>query len=175
VLASEREQVVSWTCNKISGKDSHLWNILLTTPSNTHTTQVDYCQPVDTGQKLCLVPASRWFDVWLILRPWKRRRQVPPRSRLIFNGLHGVISQKTEFFITTAVRTSNTTTNSMLLWNRAVNYSVEKNPQLDLHSTQAEFSPSICWDFPNKPLFAFQISQCIQHILNTSTTFICSR
>jgi hypothetical protein len=27
-------------------------------------------------------------------------------SGLIFNGLHGVISQKTEFFLATAVRTS---------------------------------------------------------------------
>jgi hypothetical protein len=29
----------------------------------------------------------------------------PPKRRLIFNRLHGVISQKIELFITTAVRT----------------------------------------------------------------------
>jgi hypothetical protein len=34
---------------------------------------------------------------------------VPPKRRLTFNGLHGVISQKIELFITTAVRTSNPT------------------------------------------------------------------
>jgi hypothetical protein len=34
---------------------------------------------------------------------------VPLKPRLIFNGLHGVISQKIVFFITTAVRTSNPT------------------------------------------------------------------
>jgi hypothetical protein len=34
---------------------------------------------------------------------------VPPKHRLTSNGLHGVISQKIEIFITTAVRTSNPT------------------------------------------------------------------
>jgi hypothetical protein len=33
----------------------------------------------------------------------------PPKRWLIFGGPHGVISQKTELFITTAVRTSNPT------------------------------------------------------------------
>jgi hypothetical protein len=41
----------------------------------------------------------------LLIRKW--RRFVIPIHRLAFNGLHGVISQKTELFITTAVRTSN--------------------------------------------------------------------
>jgi hypothetical protein len=39
--------------------------------------------------------------------------------RLIFNGLHGVISQTIEFFITTAVRTSNPTS---ILIIRIMNY-----------------------------------------------------
>jgi hypothetical protein len=34
-------------------------------------------------------------------------RYVLPKRRLTFNGLHGVIFQKIESFITTAVRTSN--------------------------------------------------------------------
>jgi hypothetical protein len=34
-------------------------------------------------------------------------KQVPPKRQMIFNRLHGVVSQKTELFITTAVRTSN--------------------------------------------------------------------
>jgi hypothetical protein len=33
----------------------------------------------------------------------------PPKRRLSFNGLQGIISQKTELFITTAVRTSDPT------------------------------------------------------------------
>jgi hypothetical protein len=34
---------------------------------------------------------------------------VPPKRRLTFNGVYGVIPQKTELFITTAVGTSNPT------------------------------------------------------------------
>jgi hypothetical protein len=34
---------------------------------------------------------------------------VPPKHQLTYNALHGVISQKTEVFIITAVRTSNPT------------------------------------------------------------------
>jgi hypothetical protein len=45
----------------------------------------------------------------LILRPWRWRWHVPPKRRLTFNWLHGVISQKRELFITTTVRTSNLT------------------------------------------------------------------
>jgi hypothetical protein len=40
-------------------------------------------------------------------RRW--RQYVPPKRLLTFNGLHCVISQKTELFITTGVRTSNPT------------------------------------------------------------------
>jgi hypothetical protein len=53
---------------------------------------------------LCLPPASP------VLLPWRCWRHVPPKRLSTFNGLHGVISQKTELFITTAVRTSNPTT-----------------------------------------------------------------
>jgi hypothetical protein len=48
---------------------------------------------------------SRWFLVWLVFRPWRWRRCVPPKRQFIFNGLHGVISQKIVLFITTAVNT----------------------------------------------------------------------
>jgi hypothetical protein len=57
----------------------------------------------------CLLPASLWFLTWLILRSWSWRWHVPPKRRLTFNGLHGVISQKTEPIITTAVKTSDPT------------------------------------------------------------------
>jgi hypothetical protein len=42
-------------------------------------------------------------------RPWRWRLHVPPKRRLAFNKLHGVMSQKVELFIATAVRTSNPT------------------------------------------------------------------
>jgi hypothetical protein len=34
---------------------------------------------------------------------------MPPKLRLAFTGIHSVISQKTEFFIVTAVKTSGPT------------------------------------------------------------------
>jgi hypothetical protein len=43
---------------------------------------------------------NREFLAWLILRPWRCRRYVPPKRRLTFDGLHGVISQKTELSTT---------------------------------------------------------------------------
>jgi hypothetical protein len=41
---------------------------------------------------------SSWYLAWLILRPWRWRRYVPPKRRFTFNGLHGVISQKLVLF-----------------------------------------------------------------------------
>jgi hypothetical protein len=45
-----------------------------------------------------LLPAWRWIIAWFIVRPWTRRRYVPPKRRLTFNGLHGFISQKIVLF-----------------------------------------------------------------------------
>jgi hypothetical protein len=44
----------------------------------------------------------RWYLARLI-RPWRWKRYVPPKRRLAFSGVHGVISQKIVLFITTAV------------------------------------------------------------------------
>jgi hypothetical protein len=41
---------------------------------------------------------SRWFLARIIVRPWRRRRYVPPKRRLTPNGLHGIISQKIILF-----------------------------------------------------------------------------
>jgi hypothetical protein len=46
----------------------------------------------------CLLSASYLFLVLLILWPWGLRRHLPPKHRLTFNGLHGIISQKIELF-----------------------------------------------------------------------------
>jgi hypothetical protein len=51
---------------------------------------------------LTLVPHSRIF------LPWRWRRYVPPTCRFT-QDLHGATSQKTTFFIATAVKTSNLT------------------------------------------------------------------
>jgi hypothetical protein len=63
----------------------------------------------DVSEKLCLLPASRWFLACLIIRPWRWRRNIPSKRQLTFNRLPGVISQKVEIFINTDVRTSNPT------------------------------------------------------------------
>jgi hypothetical protein len=42
---------------------------------------------------------SYWFIAKFILRPWRWRRYIPLKTWLTFNGLHGVISQKTALFI----------------------------------------------------------------------------
>jgi hypothetical protein len=87
---------------------------------------------------------SRCYLARLILRPWRRRRYVPPTRRLIFSWLHGVVSQKIVPFITTAVRTSNPTTYSKLgTTNRSVRpcnlhdkreeYGSHKRKQCDIH------------------------------------------
>jgi hypothetical protein len=39
---------------------------------------------------------SCWLLAQLILRPLRRRRHVPPKRRLTFNGLHSVISHRCE-------------------------------------------------------------------------------
>jgi hypothetical protein len=47
------------------------------------------------------------LHAWHILRPWRLRRYVPSKRLLTFSGLHCIMSQEIEFFITTAVRASN--------------------------------------------------------------------
>jgi hypothetical protein len=56
-----------------------------------------------------LLPASCWLLMSLILLPWRWKLYIVPKSRLTFNRLYADISQKIEFFITTAFRTLNTT------------------------------------------------------------------
>jgi hypothetical protein len=59
-----------------------------------------------SSRLLCLLSASNWLLTWCIDRPWKWSRHVPQTHPLTYNGLHGVISQKTGLFIPIVVRTS---------------------------------------------------------------------
>jgi hypothetical protein len=45
-----------------------------------------------------LLSVSCWFLAWFTLEPWRWMQYLPPKDRLIFTGLLGVISQKTELF-----------------------------------------------------------------------------
>jgi hypothetical protein len=52
------------------------------------------CSPLKVNFHLL----SRLFLARIILWPWGWERHVPPKRRLTFNGLHGVISEKTAPF-----------------------------------------------------------------------------
>jgi hypothetical protein len=50
------------------------------------------------GSSACHLP-SWWYHARLILQPWIWRWHAPLKWQLTFNGLHGVISQKTELIL----------------------------------------------------------------------------
>jgi hypothetical protein len=54
----------------------------------------------------CLLPASCRVLAWLTFQPWRYRRRVPPKRWFTSEGLHRVMSQKTELFLNTTVRNS---------------------------------------------------------------------
>jgi hypothetical protein len=84
--------------------------------------------------RLCLLPASCCFFAWLILRLWRWRQHVLPKRQLIFNGILGIISQKIKVFITTAVRTWNSTRNIGLSVKTAVWESNRTSPNCYRHT-----------------------------------------
>jgi hypothetical protein len=43
------------------------------------------------------------FFTWLILRPWRWRRHIPPKRRFNLNELHSFIYRKIEFFISPVI------------------------------------------------------------------------
>jgi hypothetical protein len=49
--------------------------------------------------KLFFIPDSRWFLALFIFRPWRWRLNVPPKLKLTFYRLHGVISQEGKLFM----------------------------------------------------------------------------
>jgi hypothetical protein len=68
-----------------------------------------------SSNKLLLVHYLRRFLAWLLLRPWRWRKNVPPKRRLTLKELHGDISQEVELCLMNAVRTSNSTCNMHIL------------------------------------------------------------
>jgi hypothetical protein len=55
----------------------------------------------EVGRKknICFLAASCWFLACLTLQPWSWRRHILSKRRLVFNGIHRVISQKIELFM----------------------------------------------------------------------------
>jgi hypothetical protein len=66
-----------------------------TTPCSPLKSQLKFPRP-SSGPACHLL--SLWFLAWLIFRPWRCRRHVPPKHWLTFNSLHGDKSQKTEVY-----------------------------------------------------------------------------
>jgi hypothetical protein len=57
---------------------------------------------------------SRFFHAWLILRPWRWRRHVPPKCWLTLMNCMALYPRKIILFLTTTVRTSNPNTSEGL-------------------------------------------------------------
>jgi hypothetical protein len=94
-------------------KNSVFWDITPCSPLKVNQCLDKTCrlhlqsQRISQPRNFCLLPASNWFLVWIIIQHWRWKWHVSSKHWLNFNRLHGNISQKTEPFITTAVRTSN--------------------------------------------------------------------
>jgi hypothetical protein len=105
-------------------KSSVLWGILWCSPLKVSQCFRGTCHfhlqgwrkaKQETGMNQAVSRASPWFLVWLTLRPWRWKWRVSVKCQLTFNGLHHIISQNTEIFIPTAVKTSNSTINCWFL------------------------------------------------------------
>jgi hypothetical protein len=54
------------------------------------------CRRINVPKKKQRESGSKQSSAWFILLSWRWRRHISPKRRLTFNGLHDVISQKTE-------------------------------------------------------------------------------
>jgi hypothetical protein len=67
------------------------WNITLCSPVKVNRHFRGTCRLLF---QLCLLAISRWFLAWLIIRPWRWKRHVPPKLRLAFNGCMALYSRR---------------------------------------------------------------------------------
>jgi hypothetical protein len=97
-----------------------------------------------------MLPASCWFLAWRSLRPSEWRRYVPPNCWLAFNDLHGIIFQKTELFIVTAVTTPDVTRIRRVTLRLTVyaNQFVLVTSPLRLTTSNSFFQPNTCGRSP---------------------------
>jgi hypothetical protein len=99
-----------WKCDTVHifGKNDNKCHVVCsksTDFSEEHSTSIFMVKA--SGKQSHML--SCWFRAWLSLWPWIWRWCVPPKHRLNFSVLHGVISHKKKLVITSAVRTSNPT------------------------------------------------------------------
>jgi hypothetical protein len=75
----------------------------------TRIGELETTQAATSNRRKLRRNTNTWYLVFhRFLSPWWRRRQVPPKRRFLQEP-NGVTSQKTPFFIVTAVKTSNLT------------------------------------------------------------------
>jgi hypothetical protein len=73
-------------------KSSIFWDITSCSPFKANRRFGGKC-------RLCFLSVWCWLLAWPIFKPWRWRRHVPPKRRLTFNGLHGIIFKKMELFV----------------------------------------------------------------------------
>jgi hypothetical protein len=77
--------------------------------NSTIFSDITLYSPLKVNRRSACHLLSRYFLLRIILRPWRRRRQVTSKHQLTLNILQVVVPQKTKLFITTPVGTSNPT------------------------------------------------------------------
>jgi hypothetical protein len=85
-------------------KSSIFCNITPCSPLKVNWRFEGTCPPLSSASSTAVV-VTCWCLAWLILWLRRWRWRFPPKRRLTFNGLHGVIPQKIRLFITATVRT----------------------------------------------------------------------
>jgi hypothetical protein len=102
VLHKILQYEISQTSDQWRMSSSGMWrrvDIVLTDVSEEHIASIF---------RVAAVTCSRWFFAHRILIPWRWRWYIALKRRLT-QYLHGLTSQKTAFFIVTAVKISNLT------------------------------------------------------------------
>jgi hypothetical protein len=92
-----------WT-TKLRLKSSVFWTVTTRSVQNVNWRLGQMCRLHFQGWRVSQARHQHKAD-----SKEKWRQYVPPKCQMTFNRLHGIIYQKTELFITTAVRTSNPT------------------------------------------------------------------
>jgi hypothetical protein len=91
----------------------HFWRII-SPPSSRLKNKAG--KRLSWSRWLYLPPTLCWCLACLIFLPRRWRKRVPQKCQLSFNRLHGIISQKIELSITTAVKKLDSTICNKVKW-----------------------------------------------------------
>jgi hypothetical protein len=116
---------------------------------------------------------SRRFLTRLILLPWRWRRHAPPKRRLTFSGLHGVICPKLELLVTTVVKNSNATSFDVvnvtifyISWGgvrlRSLGTSATSGPTVPEPKWEMSVEQSVEWEFAGETKVCLSVCLCMR-------------